>query len=40
MLLADFAKLLDTSTADAIAFARSMVLDELPDRFTYRVFTN
>jgi len=40
MLLSDFATLLDTSTANAIAFARSMVLDELPDAFTYRVFPN
>lgn len=40
MLLSDFATLLDTSTADAIAFARSMVLDELPDSIAYRVFPN
>ena len=40
MLLSDFATLLDMSTADAIAFARSMVLDELPDSYTYRVFPN
>ena len=40
MLLSDFATLLDASTADAIAFARSMVLDELPEDFTYRVFPN
>lgn len=40
MLLADFAALLDTSTADAIAFARSMLLDKLPECFTYRVFPN
>lgn len=40
MLLSDFAALLDTSTADAIAFARSMVLDELPDSYTYCVFPN
>lgn len=40
MLLSDFATLLDASTADAIAFARSMVLDQLPDSFAYRVFPN
>lgn len=40
MSFSDFAALLDTSTVDAIALARSMVLDELPDAVTFRVFPN
>jgi hypothetical protein len=40
MLVSDFATLLDTSTANAIAFARSMVLDDLPNSYIYRVFPN
>jgi hypothetical protein len=40
MLFSEFAVLLVTSTADAIAFARSMVLDELPANYRYRVFPN
>jgi hypothetical protein len=40
MLLSEFASLLETSTAEAIAFARSMVFDELPANYTYRVFPN
>ena len=40
MQFSDFAELLDIATKDAIAFARTMVLDTLPEACTYRIFPN
>ncbi len=40
MQLTDFERLLDTATASAIAFARTMILDTLPNSYIYRVFPN
>lgn len=40
MQLSEFAQLLDVSTADAIAFAKTMLLDHLPSNVAYRVFPN
>lgn len=40
MQLSDFSRLLDVSTADAIAFAKTILLDDLPVNVAYRVFPN
>jgi hypothetical protein len=40
MLLSEFTRLFDLSTSDAIAFAKTMLVDELPGEFTYRLFPN
>ncbi len=40
MQQADFSRLLDLATADAIALAKMMLLDELSDQYVYRIFPN
>lgn len=40
MNVSEFSRLLDVSTANAIAFAKTMLLDELPDKYVYRIFPN
>ncbi|MBL8814409.1 MAG: hypothetical protein JNL58_00150 [Planctomyces sp.] len=40
MNVSEFSQLLDLATADAIAFAKTMLLDELPDKYVYRIFPN
>jgi hypothetical protein len=40
MQQSDFVRLLDLATADAIAFAKTMLLDQLPEKYIYRIFPN
>ena len=40
MQQSEFTRLLDISTADAIAFAKTILLDSLPVGYVYRVFPN
>ncbi len=40
MQQSEFTRLLDVSTANAIAFAKTQLLDDLPDEYVYRVFPN